>query len=233
MTCDDTRAALSARMDGEPAGGVAAVDAHLADCPACRAWLARAEQVTRVVRLQAANVPDLTDRIMAAATAEGHLRPAGRAVAEGHLRPADDRERRARRQVLRLAVALAAVVQLTLAVPVLVLGGLGIVDYPHAGREMASFDVAMAVGFALAAWRPQRARAFVPIAFVLATCLAATTVIDVANATTALAHEVGHLAAVVQAALLWALGRLSPADESFEAGPMVGRVAPAGPAASA
>ena len=77
----------------------------------------------------------------------------------------------------------------------------------HTGREMASFDVALAVGFALAACRPERARAFVPVAFVLAACLAATSAVDIAASHTALVHEIGHLAAVAQAALLWALGR--------------------------
>jgi len=45
---------------------------------------------------------------------------------------------------------------------------------------------------------------------VLAVCLAATSVLDMANASTAMIHEVGHLAAVVQAVLLWALGRATP-----------------------
>jgi hypothetical protein len=106
-------------------------------------------------------------------------------------------------------VAVAAVAQLVLAVPVL-LSGVGVAGELHASRELASFDVALAVGFALAAYRPQRARAFVPVAFVLAGCLALTSVTDMANASTALIHEAGHLAAVVQAALLWALGRATP-----------------------
>ena len=107
-------------------------------------------------------------------------------------RPADRRrplgaggaETRGRRQILRLAVAVAAVAQLALAVPVL-LSGLGVAADPHTSREMASFDIALAVGFALAAYRPARARAFVPVAFVLAACLAATSAVDMANASTA------------------------------------------------
>lgn len=195
MTCDDVRTALSARLDGElqPAAE-AGVDAHLGRCPACRGWLARAEQVTRAVRLQVVDVPDLTPALLAAAAAPGRAR-----------------ERAARRQVLRLAVAVAAVVQLSLAVPVL-LGGVGVVADPHVSREMASFDIAMAAGFVLAAWRPERAWAFLPIAFVLTTCLAVTTAIDVINANTAAVHELGHLAAVMQTGLLWALGRSSAPD---------------------
>jgi hypothetical protein len=77
---------------------------------------------------------------------------------------------------------------------------------------MASFDIAVAVGFALAAWRPERARAFVPVAFVLAACLAATSVMDISDGATHLAHEVGHLAALAQALLLWALSRRTKGD---------------------
>ena len=100
----------------------------------------------------------------------------------------------------------------------MLLGGLGLAVDPHSSREIASFDVALAVGFALAAWRPQRAMAFVPVAFVLALCLAATTAVDVVNDSTALVHEMGHLAAVAQAVLLWALGRASGGGLSTRAG---------------
>ncbi|WBB70615.1 zf-HC2 domain-containing protein [Micromonospora sp. WMMD812] len=198
MTCDHVRAALSARLDGEdPRAASAVLDGHLRECPGCRAWLSRAERVTRLVRVQPVQVPDLTASVLAAVAADP-LAP-GRAPAAAL---------RARRQVLRVAVAVAAVAQLAIALPIL-LAGLGVSVDPHTSREMASFDVALAVGFALAAWRPERARAFVPVALVLAICLAGTSAVDIANSTTALVHEVGHLAAVVQAGLLWALGRVS------------------------
>ncbi|MEV0806605.1 zf-HC2 domain-containing protein [Micromonospora sp. NPDC050200] len=198
MKCDDVRVALSARLDGEdPQAPAAALDAHTRTCSDCRSWLARAEQVTRLTRVRSVQVPDLTARVLAAVAADPVL--AGRTPAA---------VRAARRQVLRVAVAVAAVAQLAIALPIL-LAGLGVAADPHTSREMASFDVALAVGFALAAWRPERARAFLPVALVLALCLAATSVVDIANSTTALVHEIGHLAAVVQAGLLWALGRVS------------------------
>lgn len=194
MTCDEVRSALSARLDGEePRVPARTLDDHLIECAACAGWLARAEQVTRLVRVQPAEVPDLTASVLAAVAADP--------VASGASRR---RAAHARRQILRVAVAVAAVAQLAIALPILLAG-----VEPHTSREMASFDIALAVGFALAAWRPERARAFVPVAFVLAACLAATSALDIANSTTALAHEVSHLAAVVQAVLLWALGRAS------------------------
>ncbi|WP_406077155.1 zf-HC2 domain-containing protein [Micromonospora sp. NBC_00858] len=210
MTCDHVRAALSARLDGEdPQTSSAVLDAHTATCVGCRDWLARAEQVTRLVRVQPVEVPDLTAAVLAAVAADSaHRSPAA--------------VRRARRQVLRIAVAVAAVAQLAIALPIL-LAGLGVSVDPHASREMASFDVALAVGFALAAWRPERARAFLPVALVLAVCLAGTSVVDIANSTTALVHEAGHLAAVVQAGLLWALGRTSGADRPLAPALAAGR----------
>lgn len=204
MTCDEIRLALSARLDGEdprvPAGRL---DTHLAGCAGCRGWLERAALATRLVRAPQAAAPDLTGQVMAAVAAD---------VADGHRRRLE--AARGRRQVLRVAVAVAAVAQLVMAVQVLLSGldlpgGFAVGGDPHTGREMASFDVALAVGFAMAAYRPERARAFVPVAFVLAACLAATTMIDVANSSTALVQEVGHLVALAQAVLLWGLGRTS------------------------
>ncbi|SDX93089.1 Predicted anti-sigma-YlaC factor YlaD, contains Zn-finger domain [Micromonospora pattaloongensis] len=201
MTCDEIRIALSARLDGEdPQAPAARLDGHLAGCAACRVWLARAEQVTRAVRVQPAEVPDLTAAVLAAVAAD----PRGPAAARRRAAAAA----RGRRQILRVAVAVAAVAQLAVALPIL-LAGFGVAVDPHTSREMASFDVALAVGFALAAYRPERAQAFVPVAFVLAVCLAGTSAVDIANSTTLLVHEIGHLAAVVQAVLLWALGRVS------------------------
>lgn len=200
MTCDEIRVALSARMDGEdPHVPDARMDEHLLGCASCRIWLDQAEQVTRTVRLQAAEVPDLTARVLAAVAADQHRGAVCRcrAAAAQH----------SRRQILRVAVAVGAAAQLAVALPVL-LAGLGVDLDPHVSREMASFDVALAVGFLLAAYRPERAQAFVPVAFVLAVCLAITSVLDIANSTTLLMHELGHLAAVVQAVLLWALGRV-------------------------
>jgi predicted anti-sigma-YlaC factor YlaD len=132
-----------------------------------------------------------------------------RAAAEAHNR----------RQILRVAVAAAAAVQLALALPSLFGAAAGTAGAGlHATREMASFDVAVAVGFVLAAWRPRRAMAFVPVAFVLAGCLAGTSVVDVVHGVTGVGHEVVHLVVMVQAGLLWALGRVDRAQPPAPAG---------------
>jgi len=198
--CEDVQAALSARLDGEPPGlEDALLDQHVAGCVTCAGWLAGAGELT----VPATRPPDLTDRIMAAVRADP-------LVAAETARRLAAAEAYARRQVLRIAVALAALVQLALAVPTLVGLFLSTELGPHAGREMASFDVAVAVGFLAAAYRPDRARAFVPVALVLAALLATTSGIDLARGVTTIGHEFGHLVAVVQAGLLWALGRRTP-----------------------
>ncbi len=197
--CDEVRVGLSARLDGEVQAWAAqagfapdALDGHLAGCPDCRTWSRAAEQLTRAVRMRSVTVPDLTAPILAAVAAErADAARAARRQAEGQ------------RQILRVALGVTAVIQVLLALPVLFAGG----GELHTGREAASFDIALAVGFALAAWRPDRARAFVPVAFVLAACLITTSAFDVAEGVTALAHEIGHAAALVQAGLLWALSR--------------------------
>ena len=86
---------------------------------------------------------------------------------------------------------------------------------------MACFDVAIAVGFLLAALRPAQARAFVPVAFILAVCLAMTSTVDVINNYASLPHELGHLVAIAQGALLWLLGRAhrdGPQEPDFAPG---------------
>ncbi len=229
MTCEEARLALSVRLDGERQPG-GEPDEHLVGCVACRDWLASAELLTRMVRARPIEVPDLAGPVLAAVAADREVRtrvaqPAvvGRASTVGRAGSGAY----GRQQVLRLAVGLAAVAQLVLAVPVL-LGTAGVVPDPHATREMASFGVALAVGFALAAYRPHRVRAYLPVAFVLAACLAGTSAADLAGGHTIPVHEVGHLAAVVQAGLLWGLGRAYGGSPPAPSG---GRgIAAAGPA---
>jgi len=191
--CEDVREALSARLDGEQPGVAAQpIDVHLSDCAECAAWLGGVRRMEAAGLVEA---PDLTERIMAMVEADPVVaakRARLRAAAQAH----------ARRQVLRLAVAAAALVQLALALPTLAGAFFATEAGLHTGREMASFDVAVAVGFLLAAWRPARARAFVPVALVLAICLAITSGVDVVRGITGFSHEFGHLVAVVQAGLL-------------------------------
>jgi predicted anti-sigma-YlaC factor YlaD len=190
MRCDDVQLALSARLDGEVETQPAALmDAHLAGCVACRAWLAGAERVTRAVRVQAVEVPDLTVRILAAAHADGLLRPKTGARTGA---------------ALRWALGLLAVAQLVLAVPDL-LGAVG--HDAHAGREVAAFDIALAVGLLIAACYPEHARIFAPVVMTLVVCFAAISAVDIMQGAVTPGRIAVHLIAVVQAGLLWLLSR--------------------------
>jgi predicted anti-sigma-YlaC factor YlaD len=69
MECDMAHEAISARIDGEDPGPPPdAVEAHLADCAACRNWQQRAHVVTRRVRIGRPFLDrDLTPVVLAAA----------------------------------------------------------------------------------------------------------------------------------------------------------------------
>jgi predicted anti-sigma-YlaC factor YlaD len=108
------------------------------------------------------------------------------------------------RTAFRVGLALVALLQLALALPdLLAAPGHGL----HASREEASFDIAVAVGFLLAAPYPARARALLPVAGILSAALLVTTGIDLAHGATTLSHELVHGLALVETLLLWILGR--------------------------
>jgi predicted anti-sigma-YlaC factor YlaD len=195
MRCDAVQAALSARLDGEAATQPShEVDAHLEDCPSCRAWLTEAERITRIARLQSVQVPDLTAMILAAARREGVL-------------PGLQRPVRQRGLGLRWGLGLLAVVQLFVAVPDL-LGAVG--HEAHAGREVAAFDIALAVGLLIAAWYPEHARFFAPVVITLVFCFATISALDVMQGVVTPSRVAVHAIAVLQAGLLWQLARSAP-----------------------
>lgn len=200
MDCHTARAALSAILDGEspePPHEGAAVHNHLASCAACTTWHARAFRLKMATDASPAEPLDLTERVLSTVREDGRRR---QVYAESL--------QAGRRRILRITVGVAAVAQLALAIPAL-LTATGLSDFQvvHTSREMASFDIAVAVGFLLAALRPEWAKAFVPVAVVLAACLLFSSSLDVAQGMRALADETGHMVACVQAGLLWLLGR--------------------------
>jgi predicted anti-sigma-YlaC factor YlaD len=190
MDCERYRLAISARLDGEdPELAAATLDRHLSACPACRRWEGEATALTRAARLASADpIPDLTPAILSAI---GEERAARRAP---QWDPAS----------LRVALGCLAIVQLFLSAPSLVGLGQGPV---HVAREVGSFDLALAVGFLFAAWRPVRAWGLVPLVAALVACLALTSVIDLAQGRAAALSEAVHLLDVLGLWLLWQLGR--------------------------
>jgi predicted anti-sigma-YlaC factor YlaD len=211
LTCDQARVALSARLDGEPLGVPAdLLGAHVDACAACADWLGRAEQVTRLVRVQPARVPDLTGSIMAAVAADREAEAA---------RPTAQRpvfSRLSAQRLIQAAVAAFAAMELSLALPVM----FGFSADHHATHEMGAFAAAVAVAFLIAAFQPRLARAYTPIAIVLAVCLSATSGLDIGEHRVTILHEIGgHFGTIAQAALIFTLGRLYGSAESGPAAP--------------
>ena len=183
MECDRAREAISARIDGEDPGVPdGALDAHLAGCDACRGWQQRAHVLTRRARLGGPFLErDLTGQVLAA------VPPA----------PARRRLRLALRGGL-LAVALA---QLAITVPLLILGH----DHdagPHAAHELGSFDLALAIAFAIGAIRPALSAGLAWTCAIAAAGLAGTAIADLVGGQAIGADEAQHLVAVAGAVLL-------------------------------
>lgn len=197
MRCDEVREAVSARIDGEnPAAPAAAVvERHLAGCPGCRSFLLAAQELTAATRLVPVGaIPDQTAAIVAAAAARGLLSP----------------DPHGARRRWRGALALVAVAQLALAVPVHLLSqetGAPV----HLAHELGAWDVALAVGFLFAAWRPARAWGMLPLVGALVACLVVTTGVDITEGHVQLAREATHALEVAGLGLLWTLARRPPA----------------------
>lgn len=187
-TCESYRDALSAVMDGEvPPVGEDAVRRHLDACDRCTAFAAASDGLARRLRVASAEpVPDLTASILTAVDTPDVARV------------------RTRFRQLRVVLAFAGVAQLLLAAPSLVSAGAGA---GHVTREVAIFEVALAVGFLVVAWRPARAGGLLPVAAVVAMLVTVTSLADVTVGSASVAQEAAHLLQVVGTGLLWALDR--------------------------
>jgi predicted anti-sigma-YlaC factor YlaD len=191
MECDRAREAISARIDGEDPGVPAgALDAHLADCRACRAWQQRAHVMTRRARLGGPFLDhDLSEQVLAAVS------------------PVPRR----RRLALRAALLAAALGQLAVTVPLLILGH----DQDagaHAAHELGSFDLALAIAFAVGAIRPALSAGLAWTCGIAAAGLAGTAIADLIGGQAIGADEAQHLIAVAGALLLIWQARTSGAS---------------------
>jgi predicted anti-sigma-YlaC factor YlaD len=199
MNCEAAREATSAQLDGEPAGvELARLEAHLAGCAACRAWRERAHDVTRRARLESASsVPSPGASLLTALRAAERRRGWWRSL-----------------PLTRGALALVAVGQLVVTIQPLLYG----TDHNapmHVAHELGAFDMALAVGFLVAALRPARAQGMRALVGCAALLLVATAVIDLITGRTTVSDELPHLLAVAGWLLLRRIATLSPqgADE--------------------
>lgn len=195
MRCPDVRASLSAGLDGEvPALPPDVVEHHLGECAGCRRWSEEVSSLHRTLRVRpAAEEPDHTDAILAALP---RRRPA-----------VDDRVR-----ALRLVTLVIAVVQLVASLPLLfasdtmVMGG-HVMDDGHLERHIGVFALAMAVGLFVVAWRPERARAMLPILGVLVAGLVWSCFGDIWSGRPVPGNLLAHGADVAGFAAVWLLAR--------------------------
>jgi predicted anti-sigma-YlaC factor YlaD len=189
MNCNRIRQAISARLDGESPGLDAhALSTHLDTCAGCREFRAGAEDLHRSVRLAPAPpIPDNTPGLLAAIGAEA-TRP-------------DDTQ-----LALRWVLVGIALVQVAIAIPALVFGsdaGLPV----HTARHIGSFEVALAVGFLFAAWRPSRIPGLFPVVAALVVCLVGSAVVDIVGGNTAALSEVQHVTDFAGLVVVWLLSR--------------------------
>jgi predicted anti-sigma-YlaC factor YlaD len=211
MDCDTIRVAISTQIDGEvPWLPADALETHLAGCPGCRDWQRRAHTVTRRVRLGGAVLDhDLAPGVLAAL-------PAARD--RGRLRLA--------RRGLLITLALA---QFAIAAPMLFLGhdreaGL------HAAHELGSFNLALAIAFAVGAIRPKLSAGLAWPCAIAAGGLVTTAIIDLIGGQAIGPDEAEHLVALAGAALLvWQSRTLDTATAAPAVAPGEGpAVTPAG-----
>ena len=215
MRCDRFREAISARIDGEETGLPGGVlDEHLRVCADCRAWQQRAHVATRHARLGGLFPGhDLTPRVLAAVPA----------AATG----------RRRRITQRAGLAAAAVAQLAITVPLLLLGH----DHDagaHAAHELGAFDLSLAIAFAVGAVRPALAAGLAWPCAIAAAGLTGTAVIDLIGGQTPGADEAQHLVAAAGALLLIWQSRTNgrkPAEGTADASRTEAGTGPTPPAA--
>jgi predicted anti-sigma-YlaC factor YlaD len=190
MRCSIIREALSARFDGEDPGiAPAEIDAHLAGCADCRAWVEAAGALRGAVA-RAPHVPVALDpAVLASLTA-----------------PPEDTALLTTRE-WRVVLALLAVAQVVVAWPgVLLHDGHASV---HLAHELTAWDMGLAVGFLVAALMPARAWGMLPLASVLVACMVGTSVVDTLAGHALLGRELVHVLEVAGLAVLWVLARRS------------------------
>jgi predicted anti-sigma-YlaC factor YlaD len=196
MRCTRFREAVSARIDGEDPGlPTRAIDAHLAGCPDCRAWAdAVASPALRSVASPAD--PDAIDPALLARL----VRPTAAAAPARHglLSTLE----------WRVVLAVIGLLQVALAWPG------GILDNGHASihlaHELTAWDMGLAAGFLVVAWRPARAWGMLPLVGVLVAAMVVTSGFDLVWGHALLGRETVHVLALAGLGCVWALARRMP-----------------------
>ena len=199
---------MSAHLDGEATAAQSrTVDEHLATCAACTAWLRDARKATRrAVVSRTPTPPDVSGSVLAHLTQR---------------RPPDP---------LRGAVARTLLVSMGLVQ--LFWGGVSLVSGGgHLGRDLSTFDMALALAVLAVALRPWRAAGLFPLMAVLSGLLVLIVGSDLVRGLTSPGQELPHLLIVLEFLVIWRLrndpgpvGSLPPAPSGIDA-PAVPRIA--------
>jgi predicted anti-sigma-YlaC factor YlaD len=206
MRCHECREILSARLDGAPVADleVTAADGHAGACADCRGWLDAAAVLHRAMRVRAVEpVPDLTGPILAAAS------PLPTRAALPARAPA-------RYEWARYVLFAVAVTRLVLALPAMLLGE-GAGASIHVARELGSWDIALAVGLLVVAWRPTLARGLLAFALTLAGATIVTAALDVVSGRAPAVAEAAHMIDLLAVGLVWLLARSGPSPTRLPA----------------
>jgi predicted anti-sigma-YlaC factor YlaD len=173
-TCHDARTWLSAFRDGEALPEQAPRE-HIDGCAACGAWESTLDQIARRYAVRSVSTPDVTAPALAAwRTSASRSSHAGQ------------------QRVARGMLALSGLGGLVLAA-VTFTGLLG-PGSSHFLRDLVAFECAIAVGFLLAAWRPDRyLRGLLPVAGVAALLIMTGSTGTIAGTRADLLVELSHL----------------------------------------
>jgi predicted anti-sigma-YlaC factor YlaD len=141
-----------------------------------------------MARLGTANVPDLSDSILADA-----VLPARKVLR--------------RRNRLRLGLVLVGLIQLIIAAPSCFGTDVGMAMGEHASHESGAWNVAVGIALLATATRPQRAAGVLTVLATFVGVLTLLSIRDVASGAVALERLATHLAAVAGLVLVAALAR--------------------------
>ena len=171
--CTTARRWMSAERDGEALPDAAAL-AHLETCDACAAWETTLSTVTRRMTLRPAQSPDVTGAALAV-WAERAERP--------HATQA---------RVARVLLAIAGLAGVLLAAATAT--GLVGPTATHSTTDLVAMESALAVGFLLGAWRPDRySRGLLPVTVVAGLLTLTTSANQMSSSTADLLREAAHL----------------------------------------
>lgn len=166
----------------------AVLDQHLSACPDCAAWADAAAHATRLARMDARPVPDLSAAIAAAVTL-----PARRVLR--------------RRYLLRFALLVIGLAQLAIGLVALSGDSIGMAMATHAEHEAAAWNLAVGVGLVAAASVPRRAGGLIPLLGTFLLLLSALSVRDYAAGVVSAARLASHFAALLGLLVLVLLDR--------------------------